>query len=186
MPQPREQDRLIEWLRHASQEDEFSSPEVREQNLRRLVRSARPEAEVPVALQRRIQALIAADRVRKPSPLARLLRRLGLGSPHGELYQLEHWLSRLVEEERTILGLLLSRQMAPLPEEIIGSETVTRLVGQMIDCLPASRRDALLLQLAYGLSMKEIARVTGRSVTVTRRLLEEARAAVDWVGRRGA
>jgi DNA-directed RNA polymerase specialized sigma24 family protein len=186
MPQPGEYERLIEWLRHASRQEEFSSPEVREQNLRRLVRSARPEAEVPVALQRRIQALIAADRARKPSLLTRLLRRLGLGAPHGELYHLERWLRGLAEEERTILGLLLSRDMAPLPEEIVGSETVTRLVGQMIDCLPASRRDALLLQLAYGLSMKEIARVTGRSVAVTRRMLEEARAAVDWVGRRGA
>jgi len=74
-----EHERLIELLEQSHQAGAVASPEQREENLRRLIRAAVPQAEVPESLRERVRALEAA-----PSAPARShARRFLPGRPLG-------------------------------------------------------------------------------------------------------
>src|SRR3989442_8571165 len=73
MNEPNEHERVIQLLREARLPAEEITPEHLEENLRWLVRLARPEAQAPEQLRERVQALAAAQRARRPSRLARFL-----------------------------------------------------------------------------------------------------------------
>lgn len=60
----REYEHLLEALRRARRTVQVASPELREENLRRLVRAAIPEEEASDALKQRVESLIIAGRTR--------------------------------------------------------------------------------------------------------------------------
>src|SRR2546422_5412657 len=73
MNEPNEHERVIQLLREARLPAEEITPEHLEENLRWLVRLARPEVQAPEQLRERVRALAAAQRARRPSRLARFL-----------------------------------------------------------------------------------------------------------------
>src|SRR5438445_4492801 len=73
MNEPNEHERVIQLLREARLPAEEITPEHLEENLRWLVRLARPEVQAPASLRERVQALAAARRARRPYRLARFL-----------------------------------------------------------------------------------------------------------------
>src|SRR5438552_14272893 len=75
MNEPTEHERVVELLKRARLPEEQVTPERREENLRWLIRSTRPEAKAPEALRQRVQAIAAARRERPASLFARFLTR---------------------------------------------------------------------------------------------------------------
>ena len=85
----------------------------------------------------------------------------------------------LAEEERENLSLLLAPNVGQLPEEAVLHEESRRVMRQLIDSLPEPQREALLLQVAHDLSIREIAQAMGRSEAAVNSLLQRARAAIS-------
>jgi RNA polymerase sigma-70 factor (ECF subfamily) len=89
----------------------------------------------------------------------------------------------LAESEREAVELMASLDMGPLPEEVVLHGEARSVMRRLLDRLPEPQREALLLQTAEGLSIREIAALMGRSVAATNSLLERGRAAIFRLGR---
>jgi RNA polymerase sigma-70 factor, ECF subfamily len=84
----------------------------------------------------------------------------------------------LSERDRETLGLLLTADIRQLPEDALLREEARQVMGQLLERLPEPQREALLLQVRHGLSIREVAEVMGRSVEATNSLLQRARASI--------
>jgi RNA polymerase sigma-70 factor, ECF subfamily len=91
--------------------------------------------------------------------------------------------AELTPEERETLGLLLTSDVAQMPEEALLQDESRRVMRRLLAALPEPQREALLLQVAHDLSIWEIAQVLGRSVAATNSLLQRGRAALLRLGR---
>lgn len=89
----------------------------------------------------------------------------------------------LTEGERETLGLVLAADVRQLPEDAALREEARAVMRGLLARLPALQRVALLLQVEEGLSMREIAQNTGRTVDATESLLRRARATIFRLGR---
>ncbi len=90
--------------------------------------------------------------------------------------------AELTEEERETLGLLLASDAGQLPEEALLQDESRRVMRHLLAALPEPQREALLLQVAHDLSIREIAQVLGRSLAATNSLLQRARATLLRLG----
>jgi RNA polymerase sigma-70 factor, ECF subfamily len=84
----------------------------------------------------------------------------------------------LSERERETLHLLLAADIQQLPEDALLREEARQVMCQLLERLPEPQREALLLQVRHGLSIREIAQVIGRSEKATNSLLQRARATI--------
>jgi RNA polymerase sigma-70 factor (ECF subfamily) len=84
----------------------------------------------------------------------------------------------LSEEERETLGLFLTADIDQLPEDAALHKEAGRVMRHLLECLPEPQREALLLQVEHGLSIREIAHTMGRSEAAANSLLQRARAAI--------
>jgi RNA polymerase sigma factor (sigma-70 family) len=182
MSEAHEQEPLVEILKRARRGDADGSAGVREENLRRLVRAAMPEVEASAELRRRVEAMIAAHRARRPSLLARYFPWLRARELAAALREQRRWRTAFTESERKILGLLLAANMGPLPEAAVRHAEAQALIRRFVSCLPEPEREAFVLQVVHDLPIEEIARITGRSVKATGRLLDRARARIRFIG----
>jgi RNA polymerase sigma-70 factor (ECF subfamily) len=89
----------------------------------------------------------------------------------------------LTDVEREYLELLLATETEHLPVQALESKETVRVMNQLLSRLPDVQREVLLLQVADGLSIKEIAIVIGRSEKATNSLLQRARASIFRNGR---
>jgi RNA polymerase sigma-70 factor, ECF subfamily len=65
-----------------------------------------------------------------------------------------------------------------LPEDALLREEARAVMHQLLERLPALQREALVLQVRQGLSIREIAQVLGRSEAAANSLLQRARATI--------
>jgi RNA polymerase sigma-70 factor, ECF subfamily len=84
----------------------------------------------------------------------------------------------LPARERETLGLLLTADIGQLPEDALLREEARAVMHQLLERLPALQREALVLQVRQGLSIREIAQVLGRSEAAANSLLQRARATI--------
>jgi RNA polymerase sigma-70 factor (ECF subfamily) len=89
----------------------------------------------------------------------------------------------LPERERETLSLLLTADIQQLPEDALLRKEARRVMRQLLKRLPEPQREALLLQVRHGLSLREIAQVMGRSEEAASSLLQRARATIFRHGR---
>ena len=89
----------------------------------------------------------------------------------------------LSDDERETLSLLLVEDIGELPEEAVQHAETKHAMRALIEALPQPQREALVLQIYDGLTIKEIAQVIGRSPAAVNSLLERARAAIFRHGR---
>jgi RNA polymerase sigma-70 factor, ECF subfamily len=89
----------------------------------------------------------------------------------------------LSEEERQAVALLLASDAGQLPEEALQHAEARQVMRKLLAALPELQREVLLLQVVDDLSIREIARVIGRSVAAANSLLQRARAALYRHGR---
>jgi RNA polymerase sigma-70 factor (ECF subfamily) len=86
--------------------------------------------------------------------------------------------TELTGQEREAIGLLLETDSRQLPEEALERDEARRMMRKLIRTLPEPQREALLLQVVHGLTIREIAVVIGRSEAAANSLLQRARAAI--------
>jgi RNA polymerase sigma-70 factor (ECF subfamily) len=84
----------------------------------------------------------------------------------------------LSEDDRQILGLLLTVDVRQLPEDRLLREEAGQVMRQLLARLPEAQREALLLQVQYSFSIREVAQILGRTVAGTNSLLQRARARI--------
>jgi len=84
----------------------------------------------------------------------------------------------LPERERETLCLLLTADFRQMPEDALLHKEARDVMRQLLERLPEPQREALLLQVRHGLSVREIAHVLGRSEAATNSLLQRARATI--------
>jgi RNA polymerase sigma-70 factor (ECF subfamily) len=84
----------------------------------------------------------------------------------------------LSEREQEILGLFLTADLRQLPEDALLHKEARTVMRQLLARLPEPQREALLLQVRQGLSIKAIAQILGRSEAATNSLLQRARATI--------
>lgn len=89
----------------------------------------------------------------------------------------------MTDEERDALGLLLANDIGDLPEEAVQHEEARLIMRKLIEQLPPAQREALLLQVADELPIKQIAAIMDRTLGATNSLLERARASLYRLGR---
>jgi RNA polymerase sigma-70 factor (ECF subfamily) len=86
--------------------------------------------------------------------------------------------SELTERERETLELLLTVDSRQLPEDVALSQEAQGVMRQLLSGLPEPQREALLLQVEQDLSIREIAKVLGRSEAAADSLLQRGRATI--------
>ena len=91
--------------------------------------------------------------------------------------------TELNDEERQAVAILLATDVGQLPEEAIQHAEARQVMRKLLGALPEPQREALLLQVVERLSIREIARVIGRSEAAANSLLQRARAALFRHGR---
>jgi RNA polymerase sigma-70 factor (ECF subfamily) len=84
----------------------------------------------------------------------------------------------LSERERETLGMLLAADIRQLPEDALLREEARQVMRQLLERLPEPQREALLLQVRHGLSIREIAQIMGRTAEATNSLLQRARVTI--------
>lgn len=89
----------------------------------------------------------------------------------------------LTERERETVGLLLTVDFRQLPEDAVLRGEAQGVMRQLLASLPEQQREALLLQVRHGLSIREIAKVMARSEAAANSLLQRARATIYRHGR---
>jgi RNA polymerase sigma-70 factor, ECF subfamily len=89
----------------------------------------------------------------------------------------------LNDEERRAVSLLLATDVGQLPEEALQHTEARQVMRKLLAALPEMQREVLLLQVVDDLSIREIARVIGRSEAAANSLLQRARAALYRHGR---
>jgi RNA polymerase sigma factor (sigma-70 family) len=173
-------ERIVAILRQARRAEQEVTPESMEENLRWLVRLAAPEVPASELLRRRVQALRIIYRGRgswqSPHPVRKAsYRRPPVGAetrwerkPCGEVF---------TPREQQVLRLLLTADIQQLPEDALLREEARQVMRQLLERLPEPQREALLLQVRHGLSIREIAQVIGQSEAQTYDLLHQAREA---------
>jgi RNA polymerase sigma-70 factor (ECF subfamily) len=90
--------------------------------------------------------------------------------------------SDLTPHEREAIALLLTVDIQQLPEDAALKKEAGRVMRHLLERLPEPQREALLLQVEHGLSIREIAQVMGRSEAAANSLLQRARAAIFRLG----
>jgi RNA polymerase sigma-70 factor (ECF subfamily) len=88
----------------------------------------------------------------------------------------------LTDLEREMVGLLLTVDTQQLPEDAALHKEAGRVMRHLLERLPEPQREALLLQVEHGLSIREIAQVMGRSEAAANSLLQRARASIFRLG----
>jgi RNA polymerase sigma-70 factor (ECF subfamily) len=91
----------------------------------------------------------------------------------GELLEAE-----LTERERETLGHLFTVDPRQLPEDAALRKEAQDVMRELLSALPEPQREALLLQVEQNLSVREIAKVLGRSQAATDSLLRRGRASI--------
>ena len=89
----------------------------------------------------------------------------------------------LSEWQRETLGLLLEVDIGQLPEDAVLREEARAVMRQLLGRLPELQREALLLQVRHGRSIREIAQILDRSEAAANSLLQRARATIFRYGR---
>jgi RNA polymerase sigma-70 factor (ECF subfamily) len=84
----------------------------------------------------------------------------------------------LSARQRELLELLLQADLQQVPEDELLREEARQVMRQLLEQLPEPQREALLLQVRYGLSYKEIGEVLGRSEDAVCSMLQRARATI--------
>jgi RNA polymerase sigma-70 factor, ECF subfamily len=84
--------------------------------------------------------------------------------------------AELTVQQRETLGLLFAADIRQLPESAALRREAQEVMRQLLVRLPEPQREALLLQVDQNLSIREIAKVLGRSEAATNSLLERGRA----------
>jgi RNA polymerase sigma factor (sigma-70 family) len=170
-------ERVIKILKRARRSEEEITPESLEENLRWLVRVAVPEVGASDALRQRVRTLAVLPRFwrweRPPRLFGEDRRRLPAGPE--ELWLRTQWSERFDGREEQLLQLLLTADVRLLPEDALLREEAQEVVRQLMEWLPEPQREALLLQVRHGLSLREIAQVMGLSEAQTSALLRQAR-----------
>lgn len=91
--------------------------------------------------------------------------------------------TELSDGEQETLSLLLIAETDPLPEQVVLNAEARKVIRYLLDSLPASQREAILLQFVHELPVREIAVVMGRSIAAINSLLERGRANLFRLGK---
>ena len=84
----------------------------------------------------------------------------------------------MTERQREMLGLLFAADTRQLPEKVALRHEAQEVMRQLLSSLPELQREALLLQVEQNLSIREIAKVLGRTEAATNSLLQRGRASI--------
>ena len=86
--------------------------------------------------------------------------------------------SELTTDLQETLALLLVADIEQMPEDAMLLNEALEVIRDLLAHLPEAQREVLRLQMEQSLSIREIAKVIGRSEAATNSLLERGRAAI--------
>jgi DNA-directed RNA polymerase specialized sigma24 family protein len=174
-------ERIVAILEQARRPEEEVTPESMEENLRWLIHLAAPEVPASEALRQRVWALTVVRRLsgswrsERSTPQAR--HRSVRLDPEA-LWGWERRTEVFTRREKQILHLLLAADIRQLPKDALLLEEAREAMRQLLERLPEPEREALLLQVRHGLSIREIAEVMSQTEAQAYGLLQQVRAAL--------
>jgi RNA polymerase sigma factor (sigma-70 family) len=174
-------ERIMAILEQARRPEEEVTLETLEENLQWLVWLAAPEVPASGVLRQRVRAMTMIRRLWGSWSPVRSSRDAPYGRLRADPEEPWGWERRsevFTRREHQILRLLLAADIRQLPEDALLREEARQVMRQLLERLPEPQREALLLQVRHGLSIREIAQVMGQSETQIYDLLQQVRSAL--------